>query len=123
MEETLESDSEIGPGHELVHAQDGLVQEVPKTLWVRKSRPAILDSMRAILNSCRLDTMKRVCDNDNVIDGMVIAFRICYNREQRDVQLMNSWIEPLYQLDLFINRLVPSKYRMDFRTIKRPGSK
>jgi hypothetical protein len=92
---------------------NGIKQANSKTLWRRSLRSIALKGLFSVLDSCRLDTMRRVYDDPGIMDGMVIAFKICYQGKTTQIQLMNRWIGPLYRIASYINELLPANNRID----------
>jgi hypothetical protein len=96
----------------------GLQHEEPKICWTKKIDHFVADSICNLLKVSGLDTIQRVYMNPAILDGLVIAFKIRFQQKETRVQLMNYWIEPLYNLVLFVNKSLPEEYKMDLRIPK-----
>ncbi len=90
----------------------GVAGEKPRQLWTTTLAQDMVDSLRSLVEACGLDTLKRVYDNKDIMDGMVIGFMLSYEGRIKKTQVMNCWIPSLYNLASFINRLLPDKLRM-----------
>jgi hypothetical protein len=92
----------------------GLVGEKPRIVWEKALNKSQIDSFYNFLNKESLDTLRKIYNNPNIMDGMQLSFQIDYKSKNIEVQLGNIWIPSLLKLALMINTTLPDSLRYHF---------